>query len=150
LAHVPSSASHAARWLLDTAPVAPPAVRNGTLKALVVRLLLPLYLLLALLCWSLAGADFALRLAPPAFLVTLLVLRSLQAHMPYEQPLSLPPDQIEAPQSMFQTMLGLGMILLVVALAARQLDTLPLAAAASVALIVVELAGDRWARRPSP
>jgi hypothetical protein len=148
LAHVPSSASHAARWLLDSAPVAPAAVRNGTLKALAVRFLLPLYLLLALLCWSLAGAGFALRLAPPAFLVALLVLRRLQATAVHAPPLSIPPDEVEAPQSMFQTMLGLGLILLFVALAAgRWIATLPAAAITSGALLAAELAGDRLARR---
>jgi hypothetical protein len=75
LVHVPATATPEARWLLDTAPLKPEVEREGTIKAIAVRFLAPLYVLLCLACVARGSLDLALRIAPPAIIAGLLTLR---------------------------------------------------------------------------
>jgi hypothetical protein len=144
LAHVHISTSHAARWILDSAPIAPASIQNGVIKAVAVRFLLPLFSVLALLCWTYEGPAFALRLVPVAFLVSIFVMRQVYGSWKYEPPLSTAPEDLEAETSLFQTIATLGFILMFVALAAWRLVDTPLrAGVVFVILIVIEVASDR-------
>ena len=144
LAHVHVSTSHAARWILDSSPVAPEPIRNGVVKAVAVRFLLPLFFVLALLCWTYEGPAFTLRLVPIAFLSSILVMRQVYGSWKYEPPLSTAPDDLEAETSLFQTIATLGFILMFVALAAWRLVGTPLRAAlVFLTLLVLEIVTDR-------
>jgi ABC-2 type transport system permease protein len=147
LAHVPVSASHSARWILDCAPIERAAVQNGALKAIAVRFVAPLYLLLGLLSCLYASPAFALRLAPLAFLVSLAVLRTLSMEWPLDPPLSTAPEDVEVRRDWFNVLLGLALVLTLVAIALHQwLDSPALAAALAVALIAAEFVQDRRSR----
>jgi len=144
LAHIHVSTSHAARWIMDSSPIAPASIRNGVKKAVVLRFILPLFFLLALLCWSYEGPAFTLRIVPVAFLVTILVMRQVYGSWKYEPPLSTAPEDIEAETSLFQTIATLGFILMFVALAAWRLMDTPLRAGiVFLALLALEVAADR-------
>ena len=77
LMHVPTTATPAARWVLDTAPVDPRDEDAGARKAVAVRLLLPLYLGVGALVAALASPGLALRLWPVALASGLVALRLL-------------------------------------------------------------------------
>lgn len=77
LMHVPTSATPAARWIVDTSPADPRAEDGGARKAVAVRLLLPLYLAMGALVAALASPALALRLWPVALASGLLVLKLL-------------------------------------------------------------------------
>jgi hypothetical protein len=94
LTHVPASASPRASWIHRTAPVSEGAVVSGAVKALAVRFLVPLYLLLGFVAWVQAGPEEVLRLTLPGFLVSLLVLRLLYGVCVDGPPLSTAPDAI--------------------------------------------------------
>jgi len=95
LAHVPATSSPRARWILESAPVTAAAIRGGAVKALAVRFLVPLYVVLGGLAAVLAGPDFALRLAPAGFLITLVVMRVLYPMVVRDLPLSVAADDVE-------------------------------------------------------
>lgn len=97
LAHVPASASHEARWILDTAPTARPDIDEGALKAIAVRFLLPLYVLLFALAWAQIDFFFALRLSLPAVLFGWIVLRQVYPQFTRNPPLSVSAQEIEMP-----------------------------------------------------
>jgi len=75
--HVPTSATPAARWVVDTAPTDPLDEDRGARKAVAVRLLLPLYLAMGGLVAALASPALALRLWPLALASGLLALKVL-------------------------------------------------------------------------
>jgi hypothetical protein len=77
LMHVPTSATPAARWIIDTSPTDPLAEDRGARKAVAVRLLLPLYLAMGGLVAALASPALALRLWPLALASGLLALKVL-------------------------------------------------------------------------
>ncbi len=77
LMHVPVSATPAARWLVDTAPLARDAELSGARKALAVRFLLPLHVALGAVAAGFVDVDFALTLSPVAFAAGLAALRLL-------------------------------------------------------------------------
>lgn len=90
LAHVPATATPAARWLVDTSPLAPAVERGGALKAVAVRFLLPLYVALAIVAGAIGGPTLALRLALPSAALALLCLRRLWDRCVGAPPLSRP------------------------------------------------------------
>lgn len=148
LTQLPASASWRARWLLDTAPVAPSAISNGALKAIAARFLLPLYVLLGLLAWQQAGAMFALRLVAPAALVSLLVLRKLYGVCVSSPPLSTSPDDLLGGLDWAGLLLGWVALLTVVSILANVfLSTVALGLGAAAVLIAIELISDRLWRR---
>jgi hypothetical protein len=143
-AHVPASDSATARWLLDTSPIPRAALQAGALKAVVVRLVLPLYTLLALLCWSQGGALLALRLALPGALVAVLVLRLTWHRCVQDLPLSVDPDELAVELDWMGLLAGLGLVLTVVAVGVTRSVTGPASALAlSAALLGGELVLDR-------
>ncbi len=89
LVHVPATATPAARWLLDTAPLDPRAEREGTIKAVFVRFLAPLYLALLAVCIARGGVDLGLRLFGPALVAGLFTMRATYAACVSAPPLSL-------------------------------------------------------------
>lgn len=149
-AHVPASDSAEARWLLDTAPVPVTALDGGALKALVVRIVIPLYALLALLCWSHGGWLLALRLALPGALAALIVLRLTWVHYVSDLPLSVDPDDLAVDLDVMGMLTVVGLALTVVAVwVARRVVDVPSALLLSGALLAVELVLDRtWHRAP--
>ena len=140
LAHVPVTSSPGARWMLETAPVEERDITSGTIKALAVRFLLPLYLALGGLAWLLADASFVWRLALPGALVSLLSLRLLYPRCVIGRPLSRAPGEIEVHHDWTGMLLGLAAALTVLALVAQRVLTTPLESLGLVlALLVLEL-----------
>ncbi len=149
LAQVPATASHGARWMLDTAPIPPGAIRGGTIKALAVRFLLPLYVALTALSWSLAGPAFALRLAIPGALFTFYCLRILYPRCVLDLPLSTDPETIEVKHDWTGLLITLAAFLTLFALLARRFVTdAPRALILIAVMVAVEVVVDRAQRRP--
>jgi hypothetical protein len=144
LVHVPATSSPEARWIIDGAPVGRAEIDNGALKALAVRFLVPLYVLLFALAWSQAGPDFALRLAPIGFLLSLLVMRRLYPMCVTDVPLSRSASELEARMDWTGILLGLGLVLTLVAIAALRLVT---DAGRAVLVCIVLLLVEWWADR---
>jgi hypothetical protein len=111
LMHVPASESHAARWLLETHAVPEGALAAGVIKAVALRFLVPLYVLLAALAWVQVGPLFVVRLAVPGCLLSLLVLRALYSTTVRGLPLSVPPDRIESKFDWGGSLAGYGVVL---------------------------------------
>ncbi|MCP3920895.1 MAG: hypothetical protein GY711_35655 [bacterium] len=88
LAHVPATATPGARWIVDTAPITPAVEDAGARKAIAVRLLVPLYIGLTLIVWIGADLDLALRLAPPAAVAGLVIMRFAWRSFVRARPLS--------------------------------------------------------------
>jgi len=118
LAHLPATQSPDARWILDTAPVTKAEIDGGTLKAVALRFLLPLYALLFALACVYAGPLFAVRLALPAALVGLIVLRQVFPMFTREPPLSISAQDVTMPMDWTGPFLGVAMALVVVAVVA--------------------------------
>jgi hypothetical protein len=136
-AHVPASDSADARWILETAPIPSRAIDEGALKALAVRVVLPLYALLALLCAGLGGAWLALRIALPAALTALIVLRATWSICVRDRPLSVDPDELKIDLDWLGLLGGLGLGLTIVSVAVARGVTTPL----SLAILCGVLAG---------
>ncbi len=149
-AHVPASDSADARWLLDTAPVPAAALEAGALKAVAVRLVLPLYALLALLCWSRGGPLLALRLALPGALVAVLVLRATWRTCVRDLPLSVDPDELAIDLDWLGLLGGLGIGLTIASvLVTRLVTNAGSALLLAAALLVLEFVLDRTWRMGS-
>ncbi|MBL8860993.1 MAG: hypothetical protein JNK02_03195 [Planctomycetes bacterium] len=148
LVHVPASASHAARWILDGAPLDPKALHSGARKAVAVRFLVPLYaLLFGLAAWQ-ADLDFAARLVLPAALAGWLVLGPLYERCVRDLPLARAPDDLLVEMDWTGSMIALGAAAVVAAVAAwKLLDTWPAALAAAMVLAGLAVARDLGARR---
>lgn len=147
LTHVPASESHEASWLCATAPVTPGAVANGSIKALAVRFLLPLYALLFVIAWASAGPVLAIRLALPGGLVSLLVLRRLYLGVVNDPPLSVAPDRIQTRLDWSGGLFAMAMFLTLAAVGAALFLDLPLALGAALLLAGLEIALGRALRR---
>jgi hypothetical protein len=144
LAHVPVSASHRARWILDGAPIARADIDNGAIKAVTLRFLVPLYGALSALAWFLCGPVFTLHVAPVTFLVTLAVVRQVWRAFGIEKPLSTAPDNVAVEQSWFNAMMVIALLLTVLAVFAERLLASPWVALAAVAvLLFLEWSQDR-------
>lgn len=147
IAHLPISASHRARWILDGAPIPREVIRVAALKALMVRFVLPLYLALGALAWSYCGAAFALGLTPLAFLATLMVVRQLADGFGIEPPMSVPPESIAVEQSWFNAMGMIALLSTLVAVfAVGLLDRPWWLALAYAVLILFEVKAERQRR----
>jgi hypothetical protein len=147
LVHVPTSSSHAARWILDGAPIPRGAIVCATIKALALRFLVPLFVLLAGLCVARGGWELALRLALPGALVALLVLRGLHGLCVHAPPLSTSPDRLEADLDWLGVLGTLAVGLTIVALLANRLVTsAPLGVGLALALLAVDVVLDRRTR----
>ena len=148
LAHVPVTSSPEARWLLETAPIGPMTIESGAVKALAVRFILPLYLVLAGLAAFFAGPFFALRLAVPGLLVTLVALRLLYPRCVLGLPLSTAADRIEVRHDWTGFLLTLAVVLTLLAITAQRLVTdLPRAAGLVAGLLLVSWVLERGSRR---
>lgn len=148
LVHVPASASHRARWILDGAPLAPHALAGGAIKALALRFLLPLYGLLGILACFELGPVAALRLVPAGALASLAVLRRLYPICVEDSPLSIAPERVKSDLDWLGLLGGLAVILVAMALvASRLLTTIPSALALVALLLVVEIRAARALER---
>jgi hypothetical protein len=136
LAHVPVTSSPEARWLMETAPVTENEVRSGAIKALFVRFILPLYLVLGLLACYLAGFSFSLRLCLPAALVSLLSLRLLYPRCVMGAPLSVAPADILVHHDWTGLLITLAAGLTVLALVVQRVLVTPAETLALVGLLV--------------
>jgi len=143
LTHVPASASPRAAWLHQTAPIPQGALVSGTIKALAVRFLVPLYAVLGFIAWYQAGPEVALRLAPAGFLVSLFVLRRLHGICVQDAPLSVLPSEIRFEMDWFGVLGGLSMLLLVLAILASRLPPLMGAYPLCLLLLLLEWGQDR-------
>lgn len=139
LAHLPATQSPDARWILETAPVSPADVAGGTLKAVALRFLLPLYALLFALACVYAGPVYALSIAPPGALVCLIVLRQVFPMFAKDPPLSLHAHEVQMPMDWTGPFLAVAMALVVASIAAwRFIDTPWIGLAVTVALLVAD------------
>ena len=146
LVHVPASASAGARWIVDTAPVGEREVAAGARKAVALRFVVPLYAILFAAAWSQAGFAFALRLALPAAMLSILLLRHLYAICVVGPPLSTKPDEIVVQLDWTGPLLMLAVGLTIAAvLAWRYVTSVELGIALTGALAACELALDRIA-----
>ncbi|MEZ6014422.1 MAG: hypothetical protein R3F49_04860 [Planctomycetota bacterium] len=93
LMHVPVTATPAARWLVDTAPIKEATELDAARKAVAVRVLLPLHVGLGALAAAQVDVAFALTLTPVAVAFGLLTLRLLY-RPPQRAPLSTPPSEL--------------------------------------------------------
>jgi hypothetical protein len=94
LLYVPATATPEARWIVDTCPLDPRDEATGSRKAVVIRMVLPLYLALgALVAWK-GNADLALRLTPVALTTGLLLLRTSWSFFAGAPPLSTAPSEL--------------------------------------------------------
>lgn len=146
-AHVPGSDSHRARWILNTAPIEDAEVRNGAIKALTLRFLVPFYALLVLIGCLLGGAGLMVRLAVPALVAAVLVLRLTWRRCVTLPPLSVAPDSILVSQDWIGLLATAAGVLSLVAVFASRFVTGPLQALVFAALaLAIERAFDRRAR----
>lgn len=152
LTQLPASASHRARWILDSAPIAASAVSNGALKAIAVRFLLPLYAILGALAWQQAGGVFALRLVAPAALVSLFILRQLYGTCVAAPPLSMPPDEMTGGFDWAGVLVVWVAILTVLSVLANVfLTSVALGLVATAVLLLIEVVSDRaWRHDAAP
>jgi len=135
LTHVPATATPLAAWILGTAPVPEGAIVAGTVKALAVRFLVPLYLLLGFITWIQAGPLQVVELALPGFLLSLLVLRRLYPVCVGGPPLSTAPDEIRFDLDWMGALGGYAIVLTLGAIAANRLLT-PLGAVLLIGLLL--------------
>jgi hypothetical protein len=148
LSHLPASASHAARWILDGAPIAASAIHEGARRAIAVRYVLPLHVVLALIAWQQVGGEFAARLALPAAAVSLLALRFLYAPSVDGLPLSKPTEDAVRVDALGGPLMVAGVGLALLAVAAERVIATPLVGVAiALVLFVVDAALARVTRR---
>ncbi len=149
-AHVPASASHRARWILDGAPVAAGALQGGAFKALVLRALIPLYAVLFLFAAALADLSFAARITPLAALFALAVLRRAWPSCARDLPLSLPPDRAGEGLNLGGPLLTSAILATVIAVFAAKAVTTPVAAlVVALPLVLHEVLAARAWNRPA-
>ena len=94
LVHVPATATPQASWLLEAAPVSPGAIARGAQKAIFLRFLVPLHVLLLCLAVSMGGAALALQVAPVGAVATIVALRLAWGSCVSALPMSLPADEL--------------------------------------------------------
>jgi len=147
---VPVSASHEARWLHESAPIDEREVAAGTIKAVAVRFLLPLYVGLVAVAVLLDHAGIALRLALPGFLTSLVVMRLVYATCVTDRPLSTSPAEVRTNPDWIGPLAGIGIVLALLALLAHRLLTgVPGTLGLIAGLVAIDLVAARRARVPS-
>ena len=121
LMHVPTTATPAARWIVDTAPLDELTENHGAMKAVAVRLMLPLYLGIGALVMATASVDLGLRLWPIAVAVGLITLRILVARG-MARPLSTPANDLMTTwnDGIGGTLMALAVLMTLIAVAAWQ------------------------------
>ncbi|MEX1025825.1 MAG: hypothetical protein WD226_12200 [Planctomycetota bacterium] len=144
MTQVPVSRSFAAAWLLEAAPARAADLQLGALKAVVVRFVVPLYLVFAVLTWSLRGLESVPRLTLPAFAIATLAVVHLWPLCVARTPLSVAPDQFAPPTDWYALLLGWTMGLTFLAIFVERKVTLPVGTL--VFLLVVVLA-EQFAER---
>lgn len=149
LAHLPASASHAARWLVEVSPARPGAVASGATKALFVRFLFPLHAILFVLAWIGGSPQLALTLALPGALVSTVVLKLAYQACVADTPLSLPPDEALGNSGLSSSLMLLAFFLPIAAMLAWSLVRKePLAALGfTAALLLLDWLAGRRLRR---
>jgi hypothetical protein len=149
LLFVPTTATPPARWLLDTAPLDRRSEAAGAQKAVAVRFLVPLYVGLAGLTIALGTLELALRLTPPAAILSLWVLRSSWELFVARPPLSTPAADLGSvwKDSNTNAMMLVAVVATLLGLAAWQWLSLPASFALAVAVLTLEVAR---ARRATP
>jgi len=114
------------------------------LKALAVRFLVPLYVMLFALAWTRSGLAFALMLAPLGFLVSVVVNRPLYALCVSDLPLSRDANDIKADMNWMGHILTLGIVLTIAAIIALKFVTsFGIALIVCAALVLLEWNADR-------
>lgn len=149
-AHVPASASHRARWLLDGAPAPRHAIASGAFKAVAVRALVPLYALLFLVTGALGGWRLALTLTPLGALFALAVLRRTWRSTARGLPLSVPPDEAGEGLNLGGPLLTAAILATVLAVVAVKLATPVSLVVVALALVTHEILAARLWRRAEP
>ncbi|MFT5153090.1 MAG: hypothetical protein ACI841_003090 [Planctomycetota bacterium] len=94
LVHVPATATPEARWLIDTSPISEATERTAAAKAVFLRFLVPLFMLLGGIVAIQGSVDLALRLIPPAAVVTFLSMRFSWQRYVEAPPLSTPVNEL--------------------------------------------------------
>lgn len=151
LVHVPATASPGARWILETAPLPRTAIDNGAFKAVALRFLLPLYAMIAAIAAAQGGIHVVVRLALPAALLALIIMRKLYPMCVEELPLSVAPGDITAKLDWTGTLLMLGIGLTVLALVAlKYVDSVAAGLTCAAVLIGIEWLLDRTASASTP
>ena len=152
LMHVPVSATPAARWLIDTAPVTAEAELAGARKALAVRVLLPLHLGLGVLAATFVDVPFSATLTPVASAFGLVALRLLY-RPPQHAPLGTAPDELAGAYSegLAGAVMSVGIVASLVGIVAWRVLPGPLAGLGvlAAALALEALLGRHKAPDPS-
>lgn len=127
LMHIPTTATPAARWIVDTAPINDLTENQGALKAVAIRLLVPLYLGIGALVMTTASVDLGLRLWPAAVAVGLVTLRILIARG-MARPLSTPANDLLSTwnEGLGGTLMTLAILMTLIAVAAWRTIPSPL------------------------
>ena len=94
LLFVPTTQTPAARVVVDVTPVGKMQEQEGALKAIAIRILIPLYALLAVVVGWVAGWALCLHLIPTAAALTVITLRPLWKHYVEHPPLSTPAQDL--------------------------------------------------------
>lgn len=149
LVHVPLSQSAEATWILRTAPRTERALAEGTIKALFVRWILPLYLVLLALGSALGQLELLSRLWLPALALVLLLVRVLYPRCVRDLPLSTAPEALRAEVDWAGWVAPLSVGLTLAAVLANRYLTWPGGVLLAAGLILIELAIERGRARPS-
>lgn len=151
-AHVPASSSHRARWIVDTAPISLEALERGAIKAIAVRILVPFYFVLATLGCLLGGAEIVARLAFPALISSVIVLRATWSTCVVAPPLSTAPDELYINRDWIGLLGVIAFVLSAIAIAASKfVDNAWKAAVFALVMLAFEVLTDRRAvRAPRP
>ncbi|MEM8711990.1 MAG: hypothetical protein AAGG01_13655, partial [Planctomycetota bacterium] len=146
LMHVPTTATPAARWVVDTAPLSERTEDAGAMKAIAIRLLAPLYLGIGALVLATAEPALTIRLWPIAVAVGLVTLRILTARG-LGRPLSTPANDLMSTWSegLGGTLMTLAIVMTLIAVAAWR--TIPGPGAGWAILAAVLLAEALLGRR---
>lgn len=151
LMHVPVSATPAARWLVDTAPVSLDAELAGARKALAVRVLLPLHVGLGALAAAFVDIPFSATLTPVAAAFGLVALRLLY-RSPQPAPLGTAPDELAGAYSegFAGAVMTVGIVASLIGILAWRVLPGPIAGLGvlAVALAVEALLGRRVSAEP--
>jgi hypothetical protein len=94
LMYVPTTATPAARWVVEASPLDPRVEDVATIKAIFVRFLVPFEVVLGVVVASLGAPGMALRLAPAALVYGAVVLRTCYSDMCTARPLSAPAAEL--------------------------------------------------------
>lgn len=147
LSHLPATASPRARWLLDTAPFDERALHTGALKAVAVRYLVPLQVVLTLIAWQQSGAELALRLALPAAAIALLALRLLYRPSVDGLPLTEETEEAVRVDQLGGPLFAAGIGLALLSIGAHEAIETPLVGVGAAALVLaLDTALDRASR----